>query len=69
MDKSKGCIYCNYKEPLNNASNSSFSIRIDQDEDGYFIEAEYDDFFVSELVGSSIKYCPKCGRKLEAESE
>lgn len=66
---SKGCIYCNYKEPLNDPSNSSFAIRINQEDDGYLIEAEYDDGCVSDLVGSYIKYCPKCGRKLEAEAE
>ncbi|HGF8314831.1 hypothetical protein E5348_04545 [Enterococcus hirae] len=66
---SKGCIYCNHKEPLNDLSNSNFVIRIHQNEDGYLIEAEYDDSYMSELVGFYIKYCPKCGRKLEVEKE
>lgn len=64
---SKGCIYCNYKEPLNDPSNSSFVIRINREDDGYLIEAEYDDSYISELVGIYIKYCPRCGRKLEVE--
>ena len=37
------------------------------DEDRYYIEAEYDDSYISEIVGTYINYCPMCGKKLEQE--
>ncbi|HFD3449446.1 hypothetical protein IV286_05390 [Enterococcus faecium] len=63
----KECKFCERGEVLNDTSNSNFAVRITQDEDRYYIEAEYDDSYISEIVGTYINYCPMCGKKLEQE--
>lgn len=66
IKNNKGCQYCKHGEPLNDTSNSNFSLTIDYDENYYFIRSEWDDGMEwSEDEYSIINYCPKCGRKLE----
>lgn len=63
--KHKGCVCCKYKEPLNDVSNSCFSLVVDYDENDYYIDAEYHGDTWSDNERALIKYCPMCGRKLE----
>lgn len=66
LKEAEGCMYCKHGEPLNDTSNSNFSLTIDYDENYYFIRSEWDDGMEwSEDEYSIINYCPKCGRKLE----
>lgn len=63
----KECEFCERGEVLNNVANSDFAITIDQDEDGYYIEVEFDWEDVYSDDATYINYCPICGKKLEQE--
>lgn len=56
-ERSKGCPYCLYLEPL--CIPDGEIIAIETDGKQYVIEGDY--------WGFGIKFCPKCGRKLEVE--
>lgn len=64
-----GCKFCKCAEALIDKSNSDFTIKINQDDDGYYIEAEFDleDFYENDWLYDRvyIKYCPMCGKDLQ----
>lgn len=61
----KGCMYCKHGEPLNDTSNSNFSLVIRQGESSYYLESEYDPGEWNDNDWRNINYCPMCGQKLE----
>lgn len=61
----RGCMYCKHGEPLNDTSNSNFSLVIRQGESSYYLESEYDPGEWNDNDWGNINYCPMCGRKLE----
>ena len=63
--EAKGCMYCKHGEPLNDTSNSNFSLVIRQGESSYYLESEYDPGEWNDNDWGNINYCPMCGRKLE----
>lgn len=63
----RGCMYCKHGEPLNDTSNSNFSLVIRQGESSYYLESEYDPGEWNDNDWGNINYCPMCGRKLEVE--
>lgn len=66
LKTTKGCMYCKHGEPLNDTSNSNFSLVIRQGESSYYLESEYDPGEWNDNDWGNINYCPMCGRKLEA---
>lgn len=65
VKEAKGCMYCKHGEPLNDTSNSNFSLIIRQGESSYYLESEYDPGEWNDNDWGNINYCPMCGRKLE----
>ena len=65
VKNNKGCQYCKHGEPLNDTSNSNFSLIIRQGESSYYLESEYDPGEWNDNDWGKINYCPMCGRKLE----
>lgn len=63
----KECKFCERGEVLNDTANSDFAIAINQDEDGCYIEVEFDWEDVYEEDAAYIRFCPMCGKKLEQE--
>ena len=63
----KECKFCDGGEVLNDTTNSDFAIVIGQDEDGYYIEVEFNWEDGYSDVATYINYCPMCGKKLEQE--
>lgn len=61
----RGCMYCKHGEPLNDTSNSNFSLVVRQGESSYYLESEYDPGEWNDNDWGNINYCPMCGRKLE----
>ena len=65
LKEAKGCLYCKHGEPLNDTSNSNFSLVVTRGESAYYLEAEYDPGEWDDNDWGNINYCPMCGRKLE----
>lgn len=65
LKTTKGCMYCKHGEPLNDTSNSNFSLVIRQGESSYYLESEYDPGEWNDNDWGHVNYCPMCGRKLE----
>lgn len=59
------CPYCKCGEPLNDASNSDFTLTISHDENNYHMYVEFSDEVWWGDDYATINYCPMCGRKLE----
>ncbi|EOD7438435.1 hypothetical protein ACJQ40_002966 [Enterococcus faecium] len=65
--KNEQCKFCDGGEVLNDVAESNFTIAIDKDEDGYYIETEFGQEDIYSDVATYINYCPMCGKKLEQE--